>query len=630
VTEYTVALRNMVSGPAKAALSDAEKLRSGLQALERQTVTVRARGTAAARGSAEREETAKRNAAFRRLMQQQREEQRLIELNIRADRRRAAEHERNQARMLAATQRRLRAEQRAAMQAHRESVGRWGRGGRAVGGALQSGIGIAGGVLGAGLAAATAGGAYIGSQALSTAQVIENARMRLTAQLGSKDAANAEIMDSLRIAEKTIFDPDQVIDAVAKLAINFKDGAQRRYILGAVSDFATATGKGNEGLESAIRAISQIAGKGKLQQEELTGQLGELGLSATDVYKRLAVMLNLKDKDEQTQRDKVIKAITAGKVGSNMAIQAITDVMRQNKDAGSTAATAAGTLTSLLSNIQKGFLTLFAVSDIEGWPAMVELKALLKDIAGFFSVDSVEGRNFMGILKDISTAEIVPFLRSLRENLQELKGLFNGSAQEASYFVRGLFRIADIAYQLARVLTYPIVKMVELLGMLREWEVRVGADNITQGSAFKNWGIAVAKGFAEGVYNTHAVAIQSVRDMVSGVKTTTESDLQIKSPSRVMMRYGEQVPAGFAMGMDRGTGAVERAASNMAVSAAGGAASGVGARGGGAVVNNYITLPVTTASNAMELVREAGPMLGAVLDQHMDRYFARQLAQGGA
>ena len=52
----------------------------------------------------------------------------------------------------------------------------------------------------------------------------------------------------------------------------------RRYVMGAVADFATASGEGSEGLERSIKAINQIFAKGKLQQEELTGQLGELGL----------------------------------------------------------------------------------------------------------------------------------------------------------------------------------------------------------------------------------------------------------------------------------------------------------------------------------------------------------------
>ena len=48
--------------------------------------------------------------------------------------------------------------------------------------------------------------------------------------------------------------------------------------MGAVADFMTASGEGSEGLERSIKAINQIFAKGKLQQEELTGQLGELGL----------------------------------------------------------------------------------------------------------------------------------------------------------------------------------------------------------------------------------------------------------------------------------------------------------------------------------------------------------------
>ena len=40
-------------------------------------------------------------------------------------------------------------------------------------------------------------------------------------QLGSAEAANTEIRDAFRIAEKTIFDPEQVLDALTKLSTNF-------------------------------------------------------------------------------------------------------------------------------------------------------------------------------------------------------------------------------------------------------------------------------------------------------------------------------------------------------------------------------------------------------------------------
>jgi tape measure domain len=151
-----------------------------------------------------------------------------------------------------------------------------------------------------------AGGGYVVGQAIDTVKLIEGARMRLTSALGSATRANQEIKDAFSIAEKRSLIPDQMLEAMSKLSTFFKDDQMRRYILGAINDFATTTGKGNEGLQRSIKAITDIQSKGKLQAEELTGQLGEIGLSSADVKQEIAKIMQLKGEDRsraQRSRD---------------------------------------------------------------------------------------------------------------------------------------------------------------------------------------------------------------------------------------------------------------------------------------------------------------------------------------
>jgi len=659
MTEYTVGLKYVVNSPVGDPVKYADKLANSLDKLEARSSRSQGMGArriaddwqkmaekadrdqhrlnAQAIRSAQQAEAAKRNAAFRRLQEQQREEERFTRYRIALDRRLAREKERSEQEQLRATLRRIQAAQRAEAQAQQRSQARAGAIGRGIGSGAQSVAGFLGrGVTGTTAAMLGAGG-YVGMEGLKTAQFIESARMKLTAQLGDRDSANAEIKDALRIAEKTIFDPNEVIDATAKLAINFKDVATRRYILGAVSDFATATGEGNEGLNRSIRAINQIAGKGKLQQEELTGQLGELGLSATKVYAKLAVSLGIKDKDEQTQRDKVLKAITAGKVGSNMAIQAITDVMRDDKRAGSTAVGTAGTLSSQISNIQKGLLTLFAVADIEQWPAMVALKGLLSDIAGFFSVDSEAGKEFMSSMKTVTGQMLVPLIESTRRAINGLTGSFVESARELQLFMRGLLVIGKLIFELGVAITYPVVKLMELIGYLSELQGDWDLPIFEWPAKMKQLGVDMVSGFAEGMWSVMRAPVTAVEYLAESTINAIRGKLQSRSPSRVTMAIGADTGEGFALGLRGSADRVSRAAEllpDAAVSAmtprayastGGGMSNSSGSR---PMLSFQFTLPVTTAQDPAELTSAAMPMIMARLHPEMDRYFGRQLAQG--
>lgn len=661
MTEYTVGLKYVVNSAVGDPLRYADKLAAAHDKLEARS----ARGGGGSSGrriaddwqkmaekadrdqhrlnaeavrSAQKMETAKRNAAFRRIQEQQREEERFTRYRIALDRRLAREKERSEQQQLQATLRRVRAAQQAEARSHAQATIRAGARGRAVGGAAQGVAGfLGGGIMATGAAKLGAGG-YVGLQGVKTAQLIESARMRLTAQLGNKDDANAEIRDALRIAEKTIFDPDQVIDATAKLAINFKDVATRRYILGAVSDFATATGEGNEGLQRSIRAISQIAGKGKLQQEELTGQLGELGLSATKVYAKLAISLGIKGKTEQGQRDKVLKAITAGKVDSNRAIQAITDVMRDEKPAGQTAAGTAGTLSSQLSNIQKGLLTLFATSDIEQWPAMLALRDLLGDISGFFSVDSAAGQDFMATLRMVTAKVGVPLIESLRKALRSLTDSFTSSPRDLELFVRGLMDIGKTLFEIGTAFAYVTTKLIEMLGYLNELEGGADLPIWDWPARMKQLGVDMVTGFAEGMWSVIRAPLTAAEYLSDTVINTIRGKLQSHSPSRVAMEIGGSVPEGFALGMERGAGRVRSAAGVLPDAAlsgmtprafpslgGGGFSSGTGGRPS---LSFAFTLPVTTAQDPAELTQQAMPMIMARVESMMDRYWGRQMAQG--
>ena len=637
-TTYDVGLR-WVGGPAaQAALRDAERVRQGLGSLEAKPAKV-GRGAGGSAGSgiaaewqrlaaqadraAERQKTtqlrvqaeavrsanqteaAKRNAAFRRLQQSQREEEQFARYRIALDRKLVREKEQAEAAMLRADLRRInaaqRAEQRAAAQERRihqryidNGPARWG------GGALGAiGLASAGG-------AALAAGAYVGGQVVDSVKLIEGARQRLTASLGSVQAANKEIKDSVRIAEKTIFSPESAIESLSQLSTNFKQLDQRRYIFGAIADFATVSGKGEEGMKSAIIAINQIVAKGKLQQEELTGQLGELGLPARKVYDQLAVILGVKGKNDQERTDKVIKLITAGKVGSDAAVQAITQVMRNQAGggaAGSFAKLNAGTLEGQISNLKAALKTLFIINDIDSWPAVEKLKSSLGDISGLFAADSKEGADFMKVLKFYANIAATSFI------------------------------------YLGHAMTWPIRQIYKLTNAVREAIADYNFTGIFDIGAWKRLGVDMVLGLVDGIRSTAGSVYDAVGNLASSAVDTVKGKLGIQSPSRVMMALGGNTTEGFAQGIAGGAGRVTAASRLLSAAAAGGVSASDGytvsaaARaseraGSSATINNYYTFPIQTSNDPAELAAAAGPMIGARIEIEIDRYFGRLTAQG--
>lgn len=640
-TTYDVGLR-WIGGPAaQAALRDAERVRQGLGSLEARPAKV-GRGAGGSSGSgiaaewqrlaaqadrsAERQRTAqlriqaeairsanqteaaKRNAAFRRLQDSQREEERFARYRIALDRKLLREKEQAEAAMLRAELRRINAAQRAEQRAaaherrtHQQYIDSGSRGGGRGGSA-----GLLGGVKGAALAAGAYVGAYVGGQAVESVQIIEGARQRLTASLGSVQAANKEIKDSVRIAEKTIFSPESAIESLSQLSTNFKQLDQRRYIFGAIADFATVSGKGEEGMKSAIIAINQIVAKGKLQQEELTGQLGELGLPARKVYDQLAVILRVKGKNDQERTDKVIKMITAGKVGSDAAVQAITQVMRNQAGggaAGSFAKLNAGTLEGQISNLKAALKTLFIINDIDSWPAVEKLKSALGDISGLLAADSKEGADFMAVLKFYANVVATSFI------------------------------------WLGQAMTWPIRQIYKLTTVVREAISDYNFTGVFDIGAWKRLGVDIVLGLVDGIRSTASTVYDAVGNLANSAVDTVKGKLGIQSPSRVMMALGGNTTEGFARGIASGAGRVTDASRQLSAAATSGVVSAGGytvtaatrseARAGSsATIQNYYTFPIQTSNDPAELAAIVGPMIGARLEVDLDRYFGRLTAQG--
>lgn len=573
--------------------------------------TMQLRLEAEAIRSAQRMEDQKRNAAFRRLQAQQREEERFTRYRISLMKKEEL------------------ARQRAAAKAGSSVKPQGG----AFGNMLSS---LGGGLIAGGAgAAAMAGAAYVGGQALDAVKLIESARMRLTTSLGSVERANREMKDAFKIAEKTVFDPDEMVMAMARLATYFKDDTTRRYILGSVADFATQSGMGTEGLNRAIKAIMDIKSKGALQAEELKTQLGDLGLSGEEVKQEIAKLLNLKGKTDQERNEKVMKLMQKGAVQAEVGIQAITTVMRKQAGGGKAGAfsvKSADSLEGKISNIKKGLLTMFVMADIDKWPAMISLKKLLDDISDLFASDSKTGAQMMSMLKFYTTGVVT------------VLGLM---AKAIGFVMRPLFRLNfKIVETISKIENYNFQGLFDFGAWRRMGEDIVIAlgegissyygflyDTFTEGVNWLvdkavNLGMDIGKGLARGLVSVKDHIISAVKGTATAIPAQAAATLEIRSPSRKMMALGRYAGEGLALGLDQSEKGISDASMNLSnaigIKGSGSMASSASSGGGSPVFNTYVTLTGSDVANS----EDAAKLIGARIEAQIDRYFGRLVSQG--
>lgn len=140
------------------------------------------------------------------------------------------------------------------------------------------------------------------------------------------EEAGQQIMNELdAFAKETPFNTSGVISAAQKMMAMGWDADNIIGDLKVLGDAAAATGKLDQGLESIVRAMSQIKTKGRLSTEELN-QLAEAGIAAKAM---LAEQLGYGTGDEGIA--KMTKDLEDGAIASDKAIAALMAGMQKYK-----------------------------------------------------------------------------------------------------------------------------------------------------------------------------------------------------------------------------------------------------------------------------------------------------------
>lgn len=158
----------------------------------------------------------------------------------------------------------------------------------------------------------------------SLADSYSSAKIGFSTLLG--DSRGQKMMDDLdAFAKATPFKTSEVIANTQKMIAMGWEAKDIIKDMETIGDAAAATGKGDEGLNRIILALSQIKSKGKLSTEELN-QLAEAGISAK---RYLAEGLGYGSGDSGIAA--LSKDLEQGRIGSERAIQAIMAGMKEYK-----------------------------------------------------------------------------------------------------------------------------------------------------------------------------------------------------------------------------------------------------------------------------------------------------------
>lgn len=181
---------------------------------------------------------------------------------------------------------------------------------------------------------------------IAIADAYSSAKISFSTLLG--DIQGQKMMDDLdKFASATPFNTSNVIDNAQKMLAmgwNAEDIIGDMEIIG---NAAAATGKLDQGLESIVRALSQIKTKGKLSTEELN-QLAEAGIAAKAM---LAEQLGYGTGDSGIA--KMTEDLEDGKIASDKAIEALLTGMQ--KYDGMMESIANETVEGMKSQIQDAF-----------------------------------------------------------------------------------------------------------------------------------------------------------------------------------------------------------------------------------------------------------------------------------
>ena len=541
------------------------------------------------------------------------------------------------------------------------ALGGMARGGlSAVGGGLAR-VGKVGAIAVAGLGAlAGAGLARVTQMGASAQSFREDAIAAMKILLKSNGAAQRAADLAMRTAAEIGRGPGEVLGQFVDLLAKGFSTKRVDEIVRALADLSVVDPKAN--MDSLSRTIGQIAAKGKLQGEEIL-QLSEAGLEAGAVYDALAKKLGV-------TRDAAQQMITAGKVSSTVAVDAILGAISSQTGGGKLGQVAAqravSTTSGQIDAIRGKFEALLLGAETRGGG----VSRMLSMISG--ALDSTSARAFVSaiasigeaageVFRDLSQGDIERTFQRLSIFAQQAalgvaqlavlgRALGSGLGEGLGYTADALQLIGlsstgskgplrDLApvfrglgLAIAGVIAVATTIPMLLARIAQGVGIAIGAvANVISAVGMMRFstiasqlGSAIVNGIVGGIKAGAAAVAGAVSGVAQGAIDTAKSVLQIRSPSRVFRDLGAYSMQGYAMGVQAEAPSAQSATTDAIAPPT---SLAVTPRAGGPIT---ISVSVQLGRGDRESAEQAGEAIALAVRRELEGIFASMAASDGA
>lgn len=474
--------------------------------------------------------------------------------------------------------------------------------------------------------------------------------------LKSKDAADAAYRKAAATSQKIGADFRESMSQNQSLlaqgfSVDFADE-----IIRAMADLKAINPVAN--MDGIVRAISQIKSTGRLQGDELM-QLAEAGVNIDAVYKKIAKSLGIVDKNGKSATEQVRKLQEAGKIKSDVAINAIMASMKDmvgGKDFGEVAAAkASGSIGGLIAKLMNLKDQILSNIKIDWSPISRGIERLME------AMQSPAGQKFFAAIGDGLTSVLG---RLDKISSSDLEGLFNFGAEGVTTYFNGLGTMLDILIELRPVIQaaggailWMMGAWVTFLGKVKsgikvlkhfnlndtlsginDWVMAIpdklmgvlssigdflaGIGETIVGAGASVWGFltsivdgivdtistvqsqattlgtSIIDGIVSGIESGASSVVSAIVGVATGAINAAKDTLGISSPSKAFEDAYAWVGPGSVKGIEKGTPAVNQAAEEQARRSVQAVRS---VQSGGAQVRTAMTTTSTSTSKVIHL-----------------------------
>lgn len=559
-------------------------------------------------------------------------------------------------------------------------------------GMLPGKAGILMAVAAAALAAAAAVGALGAAFTRAVVDAVafrEAAIGGLTQVMKNAGGARQVFQVGVSLAARWNLDPREMVTQLQDLVSKGFSAKEARVLLTASADLKVMNPNAN--IAGIMLAIGQIRSKGVLQMEELQGQLAEaginvgktleligkkLGKSTTEVRK----MISAGKIDSNTGIWAIVKSIEemgGGKLGSvaDKAAQSISSMMEGLKfrpgllalkiaemiEGGAGEGAVRGALQKLLAAtdpskspgmkrllagasslanelLQLLFGPLAGAGGSDGLQYVLDraavaveliadgIKAARPAVHAFFEGFSEVGRPVLDFL--LAVGKSLGFGKELSADASAAKTF--GKALAIAATILGVVVFAVVAASME------VMAFVHLLtsapAAIATAAAGIGVSLLAIPSALLATGVLMGTnlwtGFVQGIQSGITAVTDAASRLATAARSAVGDALAIRSPSRVMMEMGGYTAAGFAQGVDDGSGQVDASMRDMVTPPAPRdfAAAGASGAAGGSPSFSVSVGPIYIAGTTGE---GAGDDLGQRIAEKVRDMLEDMLAQGG-